>query len=227
MWDCSVCRPDAKCTAVKARKARMVEPAAEPHRLIHSGRRNVGKMPCPANAGRVASATIAASLHCLQPGKAEEPPMRYLAWIAALLLLAAAPALAQTYPAPNRTIRLISPNPPGGANDTISRIMSARMAAILGTRIIIDNRGGAGGVIGGELAARAAPDGYTLLTGSVSTHSFAPIMTPDLSYDPIKDFSPISMMAVVQNVLVVNAELQVNSVQDLVALAKKNPGTLK
>jgi tripartite-type tricarboxylate transporter receptor subunit TctC len=77
------------------------------------------------------------------------------------------------------------------------------------------------------LAARAAPDGYTLLTGSVSTHSFAPIMTPDLSYDPIKDFAPISMMAVVQNVLVVNGELPVNTVQDLVALAKKSPGTLK
>jgi tripartite-type tricarboxylate transporter receptor subunit TctC len=154
--------------------------------------------------------------------------MRCSALIAAVLVLAATtPSLAQTYPVPNRTIRLISPNPPGGANDTISRIMSARMATILGARIIIDNRGGAGGVIGGELAARAAADGYTLLTGSVSTHSFAPIMTPDLSYDPIKDFAPISMMAVVQNVLVVNAELPVNSVQDLVALAKKNPGTLK
>src|SRR5262249_60622586 len=110
--------------------------------------------------------------------------MKRSAWIAVLLLLATAPALVQPYPNPSRTIRLISPNPPGGANDTISRVFAARMSSILGTRIIIDNRGGAGGVIGGELAARAAPDGYTLLTGSVSTHSFAPIMSPDLPYDP-------------------------------------------
>src|SRR5262249_23023458 len=153
--------------------------------------------------------------------------MRYSALIAAALVFATTPALAQTYPVPNRTIRHICPNPPGGANDTISRVMSARMATLLGARIVIDNRGGAGGVIGGELAARAAADGYTLLTGSVSTHSFAPVMTPDLSYDPIRDFAAISMMAIVQNVLVVNAELPVNSVQDLIALAKNNPGTLK
>ena len=153
--------------------------------------------------------------------------MKHVALVAALLLLAGVPSLAQTYPNPSRTIRLISPNPPGGANDTISRVFAARMSSTLGTRVIIDNRGGAGGLIGGELAARAAPDGYTLLTGSVSTHSFAPIVSPNLSYDPIKDFAPISLLAVVQNVLVVNASLPVNTVQDLITLAKKSPGTLK
>lgn len=153
--------------------------------------------------------------------------MKRRAVVAVLLVLAATAALAQTYPSPSRTIRLISPNPPGGANDTISRIFAAQMSSILGTRIIIDNRGGAGGLIGGELAARATPDGYTLLTGSVSTHSFAPIMTPNLSYDPIKDFAPISLMAMVQNVLVVNAALPVGTVQELIALARKEPGTLK
>src|SRR5262249_8889971 len=85
-------------------------------------------------------------------------------------------ALGESYP--DRPIRLISPNPAGGANDTIVRIIAARMSTILGASIIVDNRGGAGGKIGAEAVARAAPDGYTLLAGSVSTHSFAPLMPP-------------------------------------------------
>ena len=97
--------------------------------------------------------------------------------IAAFLLLSGTEAFAQAYP--NRAIRLISPNPAGGANDTVSRIMAARMSGLLGVQIIVDNRGGAGGQIGAELAARAPPDGYTLLAGSISTHSFAPIISPN------------------------------------------------
>ena len=151
---------------------------------------------------------------------------KHVAWVAiAALLLAPGPLLAQSYP--TKPIRLVSPNPPGGANDTLSRVMASKMAGILGAKIIIDNRGGAGGQIGGELVARAAPDGYTLLMGSVSTHSFAPITSPAIPYDPIKDFAPISMFAIVQNVLVVNPSIGVNNVNDLVALAKKKPGALK
>jgi tripartite-type tricarboxylate transporter receptor subunit TctC len=142
-----------------------------------------------------------------------------------LLLLGAGSASAQNYP--TRAIRLISPNPPGGANDTISRAFAGKMSGLLGQQIVIDNRGGAGGLIGGELAAHAAPDGYTLLTGSVSTHSFAPIMQAKLPYDPIKDFAPISLFAIAQNVLVVNPSLPASNVQELIALAKKAPGTLK
>ncbi len=133
-------------------------------------------------------------------------------------------ALGQTYP--DRAIRLISPNPAGGANDTIVRIIAAKMTGILGTSFIIDNRGGAGGKIGAETVARAAPDGYTLLAGSVSTHSFAPVVTAKLSYDPIKDFEPISLLALVQNVLVVSPSLPVANVSDLIALAKAQPGKL-
>src|ERR1700704_628927 len=140
------------------------------------------------------------------------------------LALAAPPAHSETYP--DRPVRLISPNPAGGANDTIVRIIAARMSGILGTTFIIDTRGGAGGKIGAEAAARAAPDGYTLLAGSVSTHSFAPVVTPKLSYDPIKDFEPISLFAVVQNVLVVHPSLPVGNLQDLIALAKAQPGKL-
>jgi tripartite-type tricarboxylate transporter receptor subunit TctC len=144
--------------------------------------------------------------------------------IAACLLLSGTEAFAQTYP--NRAIRLISPNPAGGANDTVSRIMATRMSGLLGVQIIVDNRGGAGGQIGAELAARAPPDGYTLLAGSVSTHSFAPIISPNVTYDPIGDFAPISLFALVQNVLVVNPSLPVDSVQALIALAKQKPETL-
>ena len=151
--------------------------------------------------------------------------MKHAVWIAAAVLLATPAAFAQSYP--TKPIRLVSPNPPGGANDTLARIMAAKLAGILGGKIIIDNRGGAGGQIGGELVARAAPDGYTLLMGSVSTHSFAPITSPQIPYDPIKDFAPISMFAVVQNVLVVNPSLPVQNVKDLIALAKKAPGSMK
>jgi tripartite-type tricarboxylate transporter receptor subunit TctC len=133
-------------------------------------------------------------------------------------------AAAQSYP--DRPIRVISPNPAGGSNDTIVRIVAAKMSAILDTPIIVDNRGGAGGKIGAEAAAHAAPDGYTLLAGSVSTHSFAPVVTAKLNYDPIKDFEPISLIALVQNLLVVNPKLPATTVKELVALAKSQPGKL-
>jgi tripartite-type tricarboxylate transporter receptor subunit TctC len=133
-------------------------------------------------------------------------------------------AFAQTYP--DHPIRLISPNPAGGANDTIVRIIAAKMSTILGASVVVDNRGGAGGKIGAEAAAHAAPDGYTLLAGSVSTHSFAPVVTAKLNYDPIKDFEPISLLALVQNVLVVSPALPVTSVSELIALAKAQPGKL-
>jgi tripartite-type tricarboxylate transporter receptor subunit TctC len=140
------------------------------------------------------------------------------------LALFAQAALGQSYP--DRPIRLISPNPAGGANDTIVRIIAAKMSTILGVSFVVDNRGGAGGKIGAEAVARATPDGYTLLAGSVSTHSFAPVVTPRLGYDPIKDFEPISLLALVQNVLVVSPALPVRTIAELVALAKARPGKL-
>src|SRR5262245_51088635 len=116
--------------------------------------------------------------------------------IGAILLLAlaamspfTASGWSQYYP--TRPIRLVSPNPPGGANDTVARIVADKLSEKLGHRFIVDNRGGAGGIIGAEIVAAAPADGYTLLVGSVSTHSFAPIIQPALKYDPIKDFAPI------------------------------------
>jgi tripartite-type tricarboxylate transporter receptor subunit TctC len=140
------------------------------------------------------------------------------------LALFAQAAFGETYP--DRPIRLISPNPAGGANDTIVRIIAAKMSTILGVSFVIDNRGGAGGKIGAEAVARATPDGYTLLAGSVSTHSFAPVVTPRLGYDPIRDFEPISLLALVQNVLVVSPALPAANIAELVALAKAHPGKL-
>lgn len=142
----------------------------------------------------------------------------------AAFLFWSGPLLAQAYP--SRAVRLISPNPPGGANDTIARMIADKLSLALGQRVIVDNRGGAGGIIGGELAAAAPPDGYTLLAGSVSTHSFAPILQPKLKYDPIKDFEPVSLFAIVQNVLVVNPSLPVANVMDLIAYAKAKSGVL-
>src|SRR5712675_263351 len=149
-------------------------------------------------------------------------------WAGLALLFCLAPfvqvAIAQSYP--DRPIRVISPNPAGGSNDTIVRIVAAKMSTILATPIIVDNRGGAGGKIGAEDVAHAPPDGYTLLAGSVSTHSFAPVVAAKLSYDPIKDFEPISLIALVQNLLVVNPKLPATTVQELIALAKSQPGKL-
>ena len=116
------------------------------------------------------------------------------------LALGAPAAQGETYP--DHAVPR-SPNPAGGANDTIVRIIAARMSEILGAPFVIEIRGGGGGKIGVEAAAHAAPDGYTLLAALVSTHSFAPIITAKLAYDPIKDFGPISLFAMVQNVLVV------------------------
>jgi|KBSMisStaDraftv2_1062788.scaffolds.fasta_scaffold00997_4 tripartite-type tricarboxylate transporter receptor subunit TctC len=131
---------------------------------------------------------------------------------------------AQSYP--SHPIRLVSPNPAGGANDTIARIVINKLSEILGVQIVIDNRGGAGGLIGGEIAAHASPDGYTLLAGSVSTHSFAPIIHAKLGYDPVRDFAPISLFAIAQNLLVVHPSVPVANVKELIALAKSKRGTL-
>ena len=153
--------------------------------------------------------------------------MRIKATAARVLLattLLAGNAFAQTYP--THPIRLISPNPAGGANDTIARIVVNKLTEVLGMQVVIDNRGGGGGVIGGEIAAHATPDGYTLLAGSVSTHSFAPLIHAKLGYDPVRDFEPISLFAIAQNLLVVNPSVPAANVRELIALAKARPGVL-
>jgi tripartite-type tricarboxylate transporter receptor subunit TctC len=145
--------------------------------------------------------------------------MRFVALT--LLLTLSTPAAAEY---PDHPIRLIIPFPPGGSNDVVGRLVANQLSETLGHKVFVDNRGGAGGVIGTEAAATAAPDGYTLLIISIA-HAVNPSLYK-LSYDPIKSFAPISIMATGPNVLAVNPQLPVHSVKELVALAKEKPGEL-
>jgi len=146
--------------------------------------------------------------------------MRRLAALA-LLLAFAAPAAAEY---PDRPVRLIIPFPPGGSNDVVGRLVANQLSEKLGHKVFVDNRGGAGGVLGTEAAAAAAPDGYTLLIVSIA-HAVNPALYK-LNYDPIKSFTPISILATGPNVLAVNPALPVKTVAELVKLAKEKPGEL-
>ena len=133
-------------------------------------------------------------------------------------------AVAQDYP--NRPVRMISPNPPGGANDTIGRIIAVKLGDVLGQPMVIDNRGGAGGTLGAEIAAQANSDGYTLLAGSVSTHSFSPALKARLNYDPVKDFTPISLVGIFGFFVFSHASMPVYTIGDLIGYARANPGAI-
>jgi tripartite-type tricarboxylate transporter receptor subunit TctC len=142
----------------------------------------------------------------------------------ALALLLAAGAWAQAYP--TRPIRLVVPFPPAGTTDILARAVAQRLSVSLGQSVIIDNRPGAAGNIGSDLVAKSAPDGYTLLMGTVGTHAINPSLYGKMPYDHVKDFVPIVLVAGVPNVLEVTPSLPVNSVADLIKLAKEKPGQL-
>lgn len=141
-----------------------------------------------------------------------------------LAALPAADAGAQAYP--TKPIKLISPYPPGGGTDAAARIIAQALTDQLGHQIVVDTRGGASGMIGTELAAKSAPDGYTIVLGNVAPLAILPAATPKLPYDPLRDFNPISLVALSDYVLTVHPSLPVKSVKDLLALAKANPGKL-
>jgi tripartite-type tricarboxylate transporter receptor subunit TctC len=144
----------------------------------------------------------------------------------AMAFTVAPSAQAQAQPKP---IRLIVPYPPGGPLDTVARALAEKVQPVLGT-VIVENRPGAGGNLGADLAAKAAPDGGTLVMGAVATHAINPWLYAKLPYDALRDFTPLTGVARVPNVLVMNpqraAELGIGSVAELVAYAKKNPGKL-
>jgi tripartite-type tricarboxylate transporter receptor subunit TctC len=142
---------------------------------------------------------------------------------ASLVLSLAAGAAAADYP--DRPIRLIIPFPPGGSNDVVGRLIAKVLSEKIGQQVFVDNRGGAGGLIGTEALAKATPDGYTLGIVSIA-HAVNPALHSPLPYDPIKSFEPVSILATGPNVLVVNPDLPVTSVKELVALAKQKPGEL-
>ena len=127
---------------------------------------------------------------------------------------------------PTKPIRLIVPFTPGGSTDILARIVSKQITDTFGQQCIADNRPGAGGVIGMETAARAAPDGYTLVMGHIGTLAVNPALYPKLSYDPLKDFAPITLVALIPNMMSVNPKVPAKTVKELIALAQAKPGSL-
>ena len=150
-------------------------------------------------------------------------------WLNRLVLgaLSAAFAIgASAQPYPTKPIRIVVPFPAGGTTDVLARAAAQKLTETLGQPAVVDNRPGAGGNIGAELVAKSAPDGYTLLMGTVGTHAINPSLYPKMPYDHLRDFAPVILVAGVPNVLVINPSLPVNSVQELIAYAKANPGKL-
>jgi tripartite-type tricarboxylate transporter receptor subunit TctC len=143
------------------------------------------------------------------------------AFLAGLL---AESALAQVYP--SKPIRLIVPFAAGGGNDNVARLVGKRLADSLGQPLVVDNRPGAGGVVGAELAAKAAPDGYTLFLGGVGSHAINPNLHEKLPYDPIRDFSPVALLAQAPLVLAVHPSVPARDIAEFIAYARAHPGRL-
>ena len=152
--------------------------------------------------------------------------MRLAAFVACLfcLLTAALPADAQTWP--SRPLRIVVPFPPGGGTDIGTRIVGQKLQEALGQPVVIENRAGASGIVGTEFTARAAPDGYTLMMGNIGTHAINQSLFSKLSYDPVKDFAPISQVALLPMFLLVYPSMPAASVKELIALAKAKPGSI-
>ena len=133
-------------------------------------------------------------------------------------------ARAQGYPA--KSIRMIIPFPPGGATDIVGRVLAQKLGDQLGQSVVVENRPGAGGAIGSEMTAKAAPDGYTIQMATVSTHSIGPALNPKTPYDVKRDFAPLIHLANTPNVLIASPVLPINNLKELIAYAKANPGKL-
>ncbi len=148
------------------------------------------------------------------------------AMLAGVMLSLSPPLLAAEQPYPSRPIRLVVPFPAGGPLDAIARAIGQKLSLAWGQPVVIDNRPGAGGNIGADLVAKSAPDGYTILEGALSTHAVNVSLYSKMPYDPIKDFAPITLVAVTPNVLVLNPSVPANSVAELISYARANPGKL-
>ena len=145
--------------------------------------------------------------------------------LVALLPLASGVAMAQSA-YPSKAIRFIVPFPPGGGTDIGTRVIAQKLAERLNQQVLVDNRGGAAGIIGTELAAKAPPDGYTLMMGNIGTHAINPSLYSKLPYDPVRDFAPITQAAGLPLFVLTHPSLPVKSARDLIALAKAQPGNL-
>jgi tripartite-type tricarboxylate transporter receptor subunit TctC len=149
-------------------------------------------------------------------------PVALFAVAGTMSVCSSAYAQAENYP--NHPIRLIVPFPPGGGNDNVARPIAQKVGQLLGQPIIIENKPGAGTTIGAEYTARSAPDGYTLVIGSIGSHVLAPYLYKNLHYDPVKDFAPISLLATAPNILVVGKNSKFNTLAELVSAARAAPG---
>jgi tripartite-type tricarboxylate transporter receptor subunit TctC len=148
----------------------------------------------------------------------------FLVAAAALIVVSTATAgLAQSYP--SKPVRVVVPYPPGGSTDIVARVIGEQLSQSMGQRFVVDNRPGAGGNIGMQLAAGAEPDGYTVVVGTTA-HAINMTLFKDLPYDTVKDFEPIALLTEIPLILVVNPAVEAQSVADLIALAKERPGTL-
>ena len=125
---------------------------------------------------------------------------------------------------PSRPVTLVVPFPAGGSTDLVARLIASGMTKHLGQQVVVENRGGAGGNIGSAAVARAEPDGYTILMATVATHALNPALYKKMPYDPVEDFAPVSLLALIPNVLVVNNDFPAKSVQELIDLLKADPG---
>ncbi|MGH8618238.1 MAG: Bug family tripartite tricarboxylate transporter substrate binding protein [Burkholderiales bacterium] len=141
-----------------------------------------------------------------------------------LLVLPAALAGAQAYP--SKAVRMIVPSTPGGGPDIMARAVGQKLTEAWGQAVVIENRGGAGGIIGSEAAAKAPPDGYTLVMANAGSHAVNASLYAKLPYDPVKDFAPVTLVSSAPNILIVHPSLPAKTVRELVALAKQKPDTL-
>lgn len=148
-------------------------------------------------------------------------------WLLTAVLMGASTAHAQAQAFPTKSVRFIVPQATGGASDVLARIVAQKLAEQWAQQVIVDNRVGAGGNIGTEMAARAVPDGYTWVLGFPGTHAINPALYKNLTWDPEKNFAPVANLAVVPYVIVANNNLPARNMQELMALAKAKPGELK
>ena len=146
--------------------------------------------------------------------------------IALLCLLAAPLAQAQAQTYPSRPVRIVVPFPPGAATDTLGRLIAQRLTETWGQPVTVDNRPGAGSIIGAEMSAKSAPDGTTIFMGHIGTHGANPALYARLPYDPVRDFAPVSLLVTIPNLLAVHPSLPVNNVRELIELAKSRPDAL-
>jgi tripartite-type tricarboxylate transporter receptor subunit TctC len=145
-------------------------------------------------------------------------------FLAAIIFFSAS-ALAQTAPYPNKPLKLILPFPPGGGTDILGRVIAERLSANLGQPVVTENRGGAGGNVGAEAAARSSPDGYTIVLVAPSL-AISPTLYSKLNYDPVKDLAPISLVATVPNVMITHPSVPAQTLQEFIALVRSRPGAM-